>query len=140
MTSTPYCHLKKFIRFGGLMKYIDWLIQWLENYVRPSVKVRTYERYRLIIEQHIKDKIGGIELNEDNLSNSLSGYFSLSSETIIAFCFFLALPQELRHSVFLNIRSPFLAVDFQRLNLLQHIYPKVSFSVCLCFSFLGVRP
>ena len=89
MTSTPYCHLRKFIRFGGLMKYIDWLIQWLENYVRPSVKVRTYERYRLIIEQHIKDKIGGVELNEDNLSNSLSGYFSLSSETIIAFCFFL---------------------------------------------------
>ena len=28
--------------------------------------MRTYERYRLIVEQHIKDKIGGIELN--NLS------------------------------------------------------------------------
>ena len=26
------------------MTYIDWLIQWLENYIRPSVKVRTYER------------------------------------------------------------------------------------------------
>ena len=48
------------------MKYKDWLIQWLENYIRPSVKVRTYERYKLIVEQHIKDKIGGIELN--NLS------------------------------------------------------------------------
>ena len=46
------------------MKYIDWLIQWLENYIRPSVKVRTYERYKLIIEQHIKDKIGGLELND----------------------------------------------------------------------------
>ena len=46
------------------MKYIDWLIQWLENYIRPSVKVRTYERYKLIIEQHIKDKIGGMELDE----------------------------------------------------------------------------
>ena len=45
------------------MKYIDWLIQWLENYIRPSVKVRTYERYRLIIEQHIKDKIGDMEMN-----------------------------------------------------------------------------
>ena len=45
------------------MKYIDWLNQWLENYIRPSVKVRTYERYKLIIEQHIKDKIGGLELN-----------------------------------------------------------------------------
>lgn len=46
------------------MKYIDWLIQWLENYIRPSVKVRTYERYKLIVEQHIKDKIGGVELND----------------------------------------------------------------------------
>lgn len=45
------------------MKYIDWLIQWLENYIHPSVKVRTYERYRLIVEQHIKEKIGGIELD-----------------------------------------------------------------------------
>ena len=45
------------------MKYIDWLIQWLENYVHPSVKIRTYERYKLIIEQHIKNKIGGMELN-----------------------------------------------------------------------------
>ena len=46
------------------MKYKDWLIQWLENYIRPSVKVRTYERYKLIIEQHINDKIGGMELND----------------------------------------------------------------------------
>ena len=46
------------------MKYIDWLIQWLENYIRPSVKVRTYERYKLIVEQHIKEKIGGMELND----------------------------------------------------------------------------
>ena len=46
------------------MKYKDWLIQWLENYIRPSVKVRTFERYKLIVEQHIKDKIGGMELND----------------------------------------------------------------------------
>ena len=46
------------------MKYIDWLVQWIENYIRPSVKVRTYERYKLIVEQHIKDKVGGIELND----------------------------------------------------------------------------
>lgn len=45
------------------MKYIDWLTQWLENYIRPSVKVRTYERYHLIIEQHIKNSIGNIELD-----------------------------------------------------------------------------
>ena len=46
------------------MKYIDWLNQWLENYIRPSVKVRTYERYKLIIEQHLSDKIGCMELND----------------------------------------------------------------------------
>ena len=46
------------------MKYIDWLIQWLESYIRPSVKVRNYERYRLIIEQHVKDKIGSKELDD----------------------------------------------------------------------------
>lgn len=45
------------------MKYIDWLTQWLENYIRPSVKVRTYERYHLIIEQPIKNSIGNIELD-----------------------------------------------------------------------------
>lgn len=45
------------------MKYIYWLNQWLENYIRPSVKVRTYERYRLIVEQHIKGKIGDMELD-----------------------------------------------------------------------------
>ena len=49
------------------MKYIDWLVQWLENYIRPSVKMRTYERYRLIVEQHIKDKIGSMELNDLSL-------------------------------------------------------------------------
>ena len=43
------------------MKYTDWLIKWLEDYVRPSVKVRTYERYSLIVEQHIKETIGGAE-------------------------------------------------------------------------------
>ena len=46
------------------MKYIDWLNLWLENYVRPSVKVRTYERYKLIIEQHIRDNIGGMKLDD----------------------------------------------------------------------------
>ena len=53
----------KIFIFGGLMKYINWLTQWLENYIHPSVKVRTYERYKLIIEQHIRDKLGDMELN-----------------------------------------------------------------------------
>lgn len=63
------------------MKYIDWLIQWLENYIRPSVKVRTYERYRLIIEQHIKDKIGSMEL--DDLSPLV--LFKTSTRLVVTF-------------------------------------------------------
>ena len=46
------------------MKYIEWLVQWLENYVRPSVKARTYERYKLIIELHVKDEIGDMRIKE----------------------------------------------------------------------------
>lgn len=44
------------------MKYMDWLAQWLENYVRPSDKARTYEHYKRIAEQHIRGKIGGLAL------------------------------------------------------------------------------
>ena len=49
--------------FWRTYEVIDWLVQWLENYICPSVKVRTYERYKLIIEQHIKNKIGSVELD-----------------------------------------------------------------------------
>ena len=49
------------------MKYKDWLTQWLENYVYPSVKARTFERYKLIVERHIKEKLGGTELSELSL-------------------------------------------------------------------------
>lgn len=48
------------------MKYIDWLNSWLEHYIRPSVRDRTYERYAYIIEQHIRP-IGGIGLNDLSL-------------------------------------------------------------------------
>ena len=46
------------------MKYIDWLHSWLEDYIRPSVKLRTYERYKLIVKRHIKEKIGEMELDD----------------------------------------------------------------------------
>lgn len=46
------------------MKYMDWLKEWLKNYVLPSVKIRTYERYSLIVNLHIRDKIGMLELDD----------------------------------------------------------------------------
>ena len=46
------------------MKYEEWLGIWLENYIKPSVKVRTYERYALIINKHISTDIGKCEIAE----------------------------------------------------------------------------
>ncbi|MBQ9805019.1 MAG: site-specific integrase [Clostridia bacterium] len=46
------------------MLYREWLSNWLENYVKPSVKQRTYTRYREIVEQHIVTQLGKLELSE----------------------------------------------------------------------------
>ncbi len=46
------------------MKYAEWLDIWLENYIKPSVKVRTYERYALIIDKHIATDVGKCEISE----------------------------------------------------------------------------
>lgn len=48
------------------MKYKEWISIWLENYIRPSAKQRTYNTYSQIIEKHIVNKIGECEL--DNLT------------------------------------------------------------------------
>ena len=45
------------------MKYTEWLQFWLENYVRASVKTRTYERYKLIAEKHIANGVGDTEMD-----------------------------------------------------------------------------
>jgi len=41
----------------------EWLDEWLENYIRPSVRVKTYERYRCSINNHILPYIGSIGLD-----------------------------------------------------------------------------
>jgi len=46
------------------MLYKEWLSSWLENYVQPSVKRRTYVRYKEIAEQHIAPRLGNLELSE----------------------------------------------------------------------------
>lgn len=45
------------------MKYKDWLRIWLENYIRPTAKRRTYESYSRIAEQHIEKELGREELD-----------------------------------------------------------------------------
>lgn len=46
------------------MKYKIWLDEWFVNYVCPSSKLKTCERYRQIIEKHVKVKLGEYELDE----------------------------------------------------------------------------
>ena len=45
------------------MKYKEWLDEWLEHYVKPTAKIRTYERYRELT-VHIIKKIGKYEIND----------------------------------------------------------------------------
>lgn len=46
------------------MKYKDWLFDWLENYVKPSSKIRTYERYCQIANLHIIPTLGDYDMAE----------------------------------------------------------------------------
>ena len=46
------------------MKYGIWLDEWFCNYIRPSSKSRTSERYSEIIEKRLKVKLGEYELDE----------------------------------------------------------------------------
>lgn len=46
------------------MKYIEWLNIWLNNYIKPSAKDRTYIRYEQLIRTHIAPKIGGNDVND----------------------------------------------------------------------------
>lgn len=45
------------------MKYKEWLCEWLENYIRPSSKARTYTRYVEIVNQHINGDLGEYEMD-----------------------------------------------------------------------------
>lgn len=46
------------------MKYKDWLNEWLDNYIKPSSKEKTYTRYYEIALQHINPHLGEYELND----------------------------------------------------------------------------
>ena len=44
------------------MTYKYWLLDWLENYIKPSAKIRTYERYFQICALHIIPALGDYRL------------------------------------------------------------------------------
>lgn len=49
------------------MKYQELINVWLENYVQPTAKSRTYEHYKYLTENHIVPKLGSMEMNEITL-------------------------------------------------------------------------
>ncbi len=46
------------------MKYQDWLNEWMENYIIPSSKQRTYTKYGEILKLHIVPQLGEYEMAE----------------------------------------------------------------------------
>lgn len=46
------------------MTYKNWLNEWLENYVKPSNKIRTYEQYLQLCKIHIIPSLGEYTLEE----------------------------------------------------------------------------
>ena len=46
------------------MKYTEWFNIWLENYIKPSSKQRTYEQYCKIAKIHILPHLGNYKLEE----------------------------------------------------------------------------
>ena len=46
------------------MQYKEWLREWLESYVKPSSKQKTYIRYSEIVSQHIIGSLGDYEMGE----------------------------------------------------------------------------
>ena len=46
------------------MKYKDWLQEWLENYVAPAVKARTYNQYVEISKNRIIPYFGVCEIED----------------------------------------------------------------------------
>lgn len=46
------------------MQYKEWLREWLEHYVKPSSKQKTYIRYYEIVSQHIDKELGDCKMEE----------------------------------------------------------------------------
>ena len=45
------------------MLYKEWLNDWLENYVSPSAKPRTYARYSDVVQKRLIPKFGDVEMS-----------------------------------------------------------------------------
>ena len=52
--------------FGGLLlKYKDWLKEWLNYCIKPTTEERTYDKYCRIVENHINTVLGDYDERVD---------------------------------------------------------------------------
>lgn len=65
-------------RSKNIMKYKDWICEWLDDYVKPIVKEKTYLNYSVMLRTHILPAIGEHELDELTLPVLQSFVFNMS--------------------------------------------------------------
>lgn len=49
--------------------YKDWSQQWLETYVRPTLKPLTYDSYSAALKTHLLPRLGSLRVQELSVSN-----------------------------------------------------------------------
>ena len=72
----------KYMNFvpSGDMMLGNWLMYWLEMYIRPIAKASTYESYRGHCEKHIIPALGNTKL-KDLTSKQLQQFFNEETKT-----------------------------------------------------------
>lgn len=65
-------------RSKNIMKYKDWICEWLDDYVKPTVKEKTYLNYSVMLRTHILPAIGELELEDLTLPVLQSFVFNMS--------------------------------------------------------------
>ena len=93
------------------MKYSDFLNIWLNEYIKISVKIKTFNHYSLLLKKYVLCKIGDLEIKDlnskilQNLINELA-LKRLSTNTILAIV--SVVKQSLKYGFEFNIIEPFI--------------------------------
>lgn len=120
------------------MIYKNWLNEWLNNYIKPTCKIRTFERYEQIVEKHIINVLGQYELRDltplilqhfitQMLNNgNIKTNRGLSANSVN--CIISVLQNSLKTAQLLNYTHNYIANKIVR--------PKIIEKQVLCFSVL----
>lgn len=119
------------------MKYNEWLKQWLDHYIKPTLKERTYTRYYEIVNQHLNLHLGNYELENLTpmviqkfvtkllISGNLKTGKGLSPNSVN--CIITVIQTSLKMAYQIGLVSDYIADKIKR--------PKIIEKQVLCFSF-----